>query len=111
MKKAYIAVAASLDDEHLWDDHFGEAPRYHIFNTAGELIERRTNPYWKAEEEFHTGPQRITELLPECGVFLARHFGAGLNSLHQKFGVTPVITLEVDILSAIDRYLAERETS
>jgi len=105
MNKPYIAVAASLDDEHLWDDHFGEAPCYHIFDVHGQLIEKRANPYWTGEQGIHTGPKRITAILPDCGVFIARHMGKGKDVLAQEFGVRPFITAEEDILSAVDGYL------
>jgi hypothetical protein len=102
MNDKYIAVAVGPDEDLLWDDHFGEAPCYLIYTRDGQLAERRANPYWRPDEEFHTGPAKIVALLADCDVFVARHMGNGVQVLRQVYGVSPFITNETRPQAALD---------
>lgn len=108
--KPYLAVAADNDQVHVWDDHFGEAPLFYVFDADGRLVETRANPYWDAEHEHgqHTGQQRMMMLLPDCGVFIARHMGNGQRVLEGRHGVEPFITTETTILGAVQAYLSRQ---
>jgi len=105
--KPYIAVSVAQNEEKLWDDHFGEAPYFHIYNRHGQLIEKRDNPYWHEDHDVHTGPKKMADLLPECGVFIARAMGEGQKILPKKFGVQPFITTETTVQAALQAYLAQ----
>ena len=109
--KPYIAVPVAEDGESLWDDHFGEAPRFHLYDRGGQFVEQRDNPYWQDDHDVHTGPQKMVDLLPECGVFIARAMGNGQRILPARYGVQPVITTETTTQGAIERYLADLKTS
>lgn len=110
--KPYLAVAADSDHVHVWDDHFGEAPLFYVFDAEGGLVETRANPFWAQEHEHgqHTGQQRMMALLPDCGVFIARHMGNGQRFLQGRHGVEPFITTETTIVSAMQAYLSSRHT-
>jgi len=109
--KPYIAISVNEDGESLWDDHFGEAPRFLLYNRDGQLVESRDNPYWQDDHDIHTGPKKMVDLLPECGVFIAREMGRGQNALPAKFGVQPFITTETTVRGAVDHYLADPKTA
>jgi predicted Fe-Mo cluster-binding NifX family protein len=105
--KAYIAVPVDKDGVTVWDDHFGEAPQFYIYDRGGALVTQRANPHWQDDHDFHTGPARMVDLLPECGVFIARHMGNGRHVLAERFGVQSTITTETTVEAALRAYLAE----
>jgi predicted Fe-Mo cluster-binding NifX family protein len=109
--KPYIAIPVNEDGESLWDDHFGEAPRFHLYDHDGHFVEKRDNPHWQEDHDVHTGPKKMTELLPECGVFIARAMGNGQKILPTKFGVQPHITTETTVQGAVAGYLADSPTT
>lgn len=103
--KHAIAVPVGHDDtDTVWDDHFGEAPRFCIYDATGKLLTIRDNPYWQDEHDSHTGPKRMVELLPECGVFIARHMGRAHTILAEKYGVLPVLTRAIHVQEALTAY-------
>jgi predicted Fe-Mo cluster-binding NifX family protein len=104
-EKTLIAVGVD-QNQQVWDEHFGVAPYYHIYNRSGELVEQRLNPYGPAgdKHKHHGNPALIVELLPECGVFIARSMGKK-QLLAEKMGVTPFITTETESLAALRAFL------
>lgn len=108
--KRYLAVAVDADEVTVWDDHFGEAPRFHLYDPHGQFVEARDNPYWQEGHDSHAGPKRIVELLPECGVFIGREMGNGQKILPTKFGVQPFITTKTTVREALDHYLSTSKT-
>ncbi len=107
--RPYIAIA--IDDAgQLWDDHFGEAPYFAIYDRGGILIETRSNPYSPThgtEQKKHGDPQQIIDLLPECGVFIAASMG--LPQVVQSRGIEAVLTTEETPLAALQAYQAGQE--
>lgn len=100
------AIAIGVDDEgQVWQAHFGMAPWYYLFDGQGELIERRANPYAQTGKH-HDDPMRIVDLLPECGVFVARRMGGrSRRRLAESLGVEPVLTEATDPQQAVRGYL------
>jgi hypothetical protein len=120
-EKPYIAVAVAEDGETLFSDHFGHAPRFQIYDRERKLIETRDNPFADQEHDHdhhhghghghhhhgggHAGPKRIVDLLPECGVFIARAMGNGQRVLPGRFGVQPILTDEITVEGALTRHI------
>jgi len=105
-------IAIAVDDkEHLWGGHFGMAPIFLLYSSAGELIEERPNPYGAGQSrKHHDDPKLIITLLPECGVFIGRRMGEeSQRKLAQKFGIDAVLTAEKTPAAALRAYLARGE--
>lgn len=106
MNKEYIALGVDGDGQ-MWDDHFGMSPQYYIYDRAGALVEKRLNPYGVGgdQDKHHGTPQLIVDLLPECGIFIARHMDQ--PGKIAKMGVQLIMTEERDPQAAIAVYLSE----
>jgi hypothetical protein len=97
-------IALGIDrNGQMWDDDFGMSPLYYIYDRAGNPVEKRTNPH--AARPHHGNPKLIVDLLPECGVFIARKMGK--PGMLEKLGIRPVITKVKDPLAALAAYLEE----
>lgn len=89
---AYIAIATNAD-KSLWQDHFGIAPHYQIYDHDGTFIEMRVNPHGVGQPNApeHSNPQVIQDMLGDCDVFIAKltgHYEAQMT----KTGVQVIIT-------------------
>jgi alkylhydroperoxidase/carboxymuconolactone decarboxylase family protein YurZ len=75
-KRAFIAVGVGQDGR-VWDANFELSPHYTIYDQAGVLVEKRANPHGVGgtREDQQVNPQLIVDLLPDCGVFIARDVG------------------------------------
>lgn len=107
--KPHIAVGVD-GTGRLWNGHFGISPTYHIYDRAGALLEMRANPYGAGagKQQHHDNPQLIVDLLPECGVFIARRAGEGSRRrLAEELGVQVFITGETEPEAALSAFLAE----
>ena len=107
-------IAVGVDSEgRMWTGHFGLAPAFDIYDRSGGLVEHRINPYRAGgEKKSHHTPGPIAELLPECGVFLARAMGdESKRKLLENLGVEPVITTSDDPAAALHEYLDPSEGS
>ncbi|MEA3309826.1 MAG: NifB/NifX family molybdenum-iron cluster-binding protein [Chloroflexota bacterium] len=94
----------------IWNGHFGMAPLYYIYAPDGELLEKRVNPYGAGggRHKHHDDPDLVVDLLPECGVFIARRMGQKSKlRLRQELGIQTVITTETKAPAAIEAYLVE----
>lgn len=101
-----IAVAVGKDG-HMYADHFGMAPLYHIYDLEGQFIEQRDNPHGEggAEQKEHGGPRQTLDMLDDCLVFLAKVTGHYLNQV-TRTGVTVVVVQTDDPAEAVRDYLA-----
>ncbi len=107
LQRTLIAIAAD-DKNRMWGGHFGMAPRYFLYSPAGELIEKRPNPYGAGQShEHHDDPKRIIDLLPECAVFIGRRMGEeSKRKLAERFGIDAVLTTEKTPEAALRAYLS-----
>jgi predicted Fe-Mo cluster-binding NifX family protein len=110
--RQYIAIG--VDNEgRIWTGHFGIAPNYLIYDQNGQMVEQRSNPYGAGQgrKKHHDNPRLIVDLLPDCGVFIARRMGGGSKrKLAQQLGITPVLTAEEKPEAALRAYLSRPET-
>lgn len=105
-------IALGVDtEEKLWNGHFGMAPVYLIFDRAGNLLEKRDNPYGVKpgiKHEHHDDPKRIVALLNDCSTFIARRMGEqSRRNLAEKMGIETVLTEEKEPKNALKVYLAK----
>lgn len=101
-----IAIGVS-ESGQVWAGHFGIAPSYHLYDRAGALVEARPNPYGASrgeKQQHHDNPSLIVDLLPECGVFIARRMGK--PQVVQSLGIEAVVTTEDTPEAALAAYLA-----
>ncbi|PID84928.1 MAG: hypothetical protein CSB13_10665 [Chloroflexi bacterium] len=103
-EKKLIAVGVNLDG-HIWEEHLGMAPQFYIYDLTGRLLEKRPNPYGANVKgsKHHGNPKLIVELLPECGVFIARAMGKAGQL--KDLGINPVITQAPDPDAAVKSFL------
>ena len=104
-------IAIGIDKKgQIWGGHFGIAPQYNLYDRIGTLVEERQNPYGAGSGEKHThhdNPELIVDLLPDCGVFIARRMGGeSKQKLAQNLGVKIVVTKEKDVHIAIKDYIS-----
>lgn len=101
-------IAIGVDrDGRMWGGHFGIAPQYYLYDRSGNLVEKRSNPYGAGggKHKHHDNPNLIVDLLPECGVFIARRMGDGSKQeLVEKFGIQVVLTESKNPQSALTAY-------
>jgi predicted Fe-Mo cluster-binding NifX family protein len=102
----YIAVATQ-DDNNLWQDHFGIAPQWKLYNHEGDFVETRTNPHSAEADNApeHSSPQAVQDLLGDCDVFIAKltgHYEAQMT----KTGVQVIITEANTPEEAVQQFLA-----
>ena len=104
MNKKLIAIGVE-NERKMWEDHFGEAPYFDIYDMTGSRIETRINPYGEFgdQEKKHGDPQQIIQLLSDCSVFIGCSLGK-VAKIREK-GYEAVITTETDPLVALDAYL------
>ncbi|NDJ75914.1 MAG: hypothetical protein GYB65_06620 [Chloroflexi bacterium] len=104
-------IAIGIDDQgQVWGGHFGIAPRYAIYDRGGTLVETRVNPYGAGQgqkQQHHDNPQWIVDLLPECGVFIARRMGK--PQMVEALGIRAVLTAEQTPSAALAAFLAETD--
>lgn len=100
MDRELIVLGVDRDGQ-MWNADFGMSPLYHIYDRAGNLVEKRANPY--ATRPHHGNPKLIVDLLPECGVFIGRKMGK--PEMLRKMGIQPVFTEEKDPQVALAAYL------
>ena len=103
-------IAIGVDQKgQIWGGHFGIAPQYNLYDRAGKLVEERQNPYGagSGEHKHHDSPKLIVDLLPDCGVFIARRMGGGSKKkLVKNLGVEIVLTEKKDAQIAVKAYLS-----
>ena len=103
-----IAIGVDKKGE-IWRGHFGIALQYNLYNSSGDLVEERKNPYGVGSGEKHThhdDPQLIVKLLSDCRVFIAHRMGdKSKQKLAQKLGVETVLTEEKNPQIALKNYL------
>ncbi len=109
MTKAKL-IAIGVDKKgQIWGGHFGIASQYNLYDHSGNLIEERQNPYGTGSDGKHThhdNPKLIVDLLPDCGVFIARRMGEeSKKKIAQNLGVIIMITKEKDAQTALKAYL------
>lgn len=104
-KKNLIAVGVDRNGL-LWNNHYGVSPQYYLFDFAGNLIEKRLNPYaaGDGDTKHHGKPGLIVSLLPECGVFIGQKMGSPEKLA--EMGVKTFLTSESDPKAAIRDFLA-----
>jgi alkylhydroperoxidase/carboxymuconolactone decarboxylase family protein YurZ len=88
------------------------APQYQLYDRQGNLVEKRPNPYGAGDDArpHHDNPRLIADLLPECGVFIARRMGGGSKrKLVADLGIRPYTTEETVPQAALAEYLRSRE--
>ena len=59
--------------------------QYNLYDLTGKLIEERKNPYGAGSDgnlKHHDNPTLIVDLLPDCGVYIARRRG---KPVHKNF--------------------------
>ena len=102
-------IAVGVDDDgRIWPAHFGMAPWYYVFDSHGELIERRANHHAQTDKH-HDDPARIVALLPECTVFIAHRMGdRSRRRLAESLGIQPVLTVETAPHQAAKAYPKEQ---
>ena len=95
-------IAVGADEQGaLWEEHFGISPFYHLYDTAGVLMEKRPNPH--ASGGHHGNPTLIVELLEECGVWIARTVGRKQEA--EERGIRVIITQATTVDDAVSEYL------
>jgi len=106
-EKNLVAIGVDRDGQ-LWNGHFGMSPLYYLYDLDGNLVETRPNPYGAGggTRHHHDNPRLIVDLLPECGVFIARRMGDdSKRNLAASLGIEPVITEEKEPQVALAAYL------
>jgi hypothetical protein len=101
-------IAVGVDgDGHIWKSHFGMAPEYHLFDRAGELVEKRANPHGIGAgiRKDHSDPTLIMDLLPDCSTYIARRMGKQSQQRLIELGVETVTTDEPDPSVVLAAYL------
>lgn len=100
-------IAIGVDDRgQVWNGDFGIAPYYAIYDPGGQLVETRLNPYGAGHGQkhlHHDNPQLIVDLLPECGVFIARRMGK--PQMVESLGIRAITTGEHSPAAALAAYL------
>jgi len=106
-EKSLIAIGVDREGQ-LWSGHFGMSPQYYLYDFDSNLVEKRPNPYGAGDgaHHHHDNPRLIVDLLPECGVFIARRMGDdSKRNLAARLGIRPVITDEKEPQAALAAYL------
>ncbi len=108
-QRSLIAIAVD-DKDTLWGGHFGMAPLFILYSPAGELTEKRPNPYGAGRShKHHDDPKLIIDLLPECAVFIGRRMGEeSKRKLAEKFGIDAVLTTQKTPEAALHAYLNKK---
>jgi len=102
-------IAIGIDhDGRIWKGHFGMSPEYHLFDRAGELVEKRANPHGAGagKRKDHSNPELIMDLLPECSTYIARRMGNESKLRLVELGVETITTDEPDPELALAAYLS-----
>jgi len=103
-----ITIAVAIDNKNrVWKGAFRSAPWYMIFDERGEPTEKRPNPYADGSKRYEARAL-FTDLLPECGVFVARHVeDETQRCLTEELGLTLALTEMKDPLQAVQAYLGK----
>lgn len=106
----FIAVAIDKSG-NIWKGHFGIAYSFSLFDGKGNLIKEIKNPYAVTEsgQKHQSKPGLISDLLPQCNVFIGKKMGKESFALIQnKLGIIPFLTTQNDPLKAVKEYLAKQ---
>jgi len=102
-----IAVGVNKT-EKIWAGHFGQAPYYYIYNTSGELIDKRINPHGAGHGHNHdeNQPVLIKEVLHDCKTFIGKRMGEGSKlKLAEKLGIETILTDIKEPAEAVNKFL------
>ena len=94
----------------IWAGHFGQAPYYYIYNSNGELIDKKINPHGAGQGHGHNHddnqPILIKEILSDCKTFIGRRMGEGSKlKLAEKLGIETVLTEIKEPQEAVEQFL------
>jgi len=107
-EKNNIAVAVNKIDK-VWHDNFGISPFFQIYNSKGELIEKRINPHGAGHSKLdhdENKPVLIKEILNDCSVFIGKRMGEKSKEiLLEKFNVETIFTEETDPETTVESFL------
>jgi len=103
-ERKYIAVGVGKDEKSIWVGHFGISPYYFIYDTEGNFLEKRVNPYSKGQH--HDDPNLIVNFLNDCKVFIAKRMGEeSRKKLVQKLNIETFLTKMKSVDEAVKEYL------
>lgn len=101
-------IAVGIDSEgNVFNEHFGMAYAYRIYNREGILFEIRDNPLGMGQpgEVEHSDPIQTLDLLNDCNVFIAKVTGPYYYQV-ERSGVNVVITEADDPDEALQAFLS-----
>ena len=120
-----MKVACVTDDGKIISQHFGRAPYYAVVTIEdGLIIERElrdkvshmhvpskttaaeTGIRRGTDPTSHSKHQTMAEIISDCEALLCRGMGYGAYESMQKMGITPVVTDQPDVDSAVLAYAA-----
>lgn len=104
-------IAIGVDkDGNVFNEHFGMAYAYNIYNHDGVLFEIRDNPVGVGQpgETEHSDPIQTLDLLNDCTVFIAKVTGPYYYQV-ERSGVNVVMTEETEPEAALRAYLRDSQ--
>jgi predicted Fe-Mo cluster-binding NifX family protein len=106
-----IAVGVNKADK-IWAGHFGIAPYYQVYNTDGEMIEKRMNPHGAGQGHKHDHgddqPLLIKEILTDCNIFIGKQMGEESKlKLAKKLGVKTILTEKSDPQEVVNEVISK----
>ena len=104
-----IAIGINKNDV-IWYSNFSNAPYFMIFDSEGNIIGKKINPYGAGQKTFleNTSPQLIIDILKDCSVFVSTKIGEKVKKiLKDKYGIEAIATDEKDPKKFLIDYLGK----